>query len=106
MESRSICFTCFDINIDLLKAKLESLQTTYAIIGKEICPSTNRLHLQCYAQFGKKFTFRKIAKALACHCEIPKGSVEENIVYCKKGGDWIEIGQVRGISKASSNKDR
>lgn len=105
-ESRSITFTCFDLDIELLKSKLESLQVTYAIIGKESCPDTQRKHLQCYAQFGKKFTFNKIAKTLLCHCEIPLKSPEENVAYCKKGGEYIEIGSLRGVSKVSAQKDR
>lgn len=40
------------------------------------------------------------------HCEIPKGSVQECIDYCKKDKDFVEEGVPRGISKAAAQKDR
>lgn len=106
MESRSIAFTCFDINLDELKKKLHILNSSYFIVGLETCPSTGRQHYQGFAQFGKKFTMKKIAKTMACHCEIPKGSVEDNINYCKKENNYIEEGTVRGISKNNEKQAR
>lgn len=106
MESRSICFTSFDCDKIAICEKLRQLKVSYFVIGLEICPTTQKRHLQGYAQFHKKWTLKKIGSVLGCHCEVPKASVQENITYCKKDGNFLEEGTARGISKASSNKER
>ncbi len=107
MESRSVVITSFDLDKEKLISCFKDLSVTYYVIGEEICPTTKRAHLQCYAQFGKKHTIKKIRKVLIGRdCRVPKGSVEECINYCKKDGAFLEEGQPRGLSKASAMKDR
>lgn len=80
-----------------LARALESLRSraVYFVVGKEVCPSTGRPHLQGYAEFAKAVT---IPGALVSdglghpHCEPRKGSQADAVKYCKKDGDFIEWG--------------
>lgn len=105
-ESRSICFTSFDIDEEKMISKIRSLDFSYYVFGFEICPNTQRPHLQGFIQFKKKFSFKKIAKCLECHCEVPLKCPEDNIRYCKKDNKFREEGIPRGLSKASDKSEK
>ncbi len=65
----------------------------YAIIGKEGA-STDTPHLQGYVECTKTCRFSAIQKWLhsKAHCEKRRGTREQARDYCKKEGDFIEIG--------------
>jgi len=94
---RRICFSIFDIEktkaVDTLK-KWKSI--SYCIVGREICPSTQREHLQCYCEFTNQVRFSTIKKKSESlnnfHFESSKGTPMENFVYCSKDGDFVEWG--------------
>lgn len=78
--------------------KLKSLEwVTYGIVGEEVGES-GTAHLQGYLQFAQravKKTTDQLAEALGTrpHCEIARGTQEQNQAYCKKEGKWIEWGK-------------
>jgi len=82
----------------------------YAIIGKEVCPTTNRPHLQCFFNCKRKVRIRQLAGDLGLYGDTratiagAKGSDEQNRVYCSKSADFFSIGvpQVQGRSSALS----
>lgn len=66
----------------------------YAILGKETCPETSRLHLQTFIYFSTKRRRNFVKKALQFdgHCEPIKGTCQQNVAYCTKDGDFQEFG--------------
>lgn len=68
----------------------------YLIYGKEVAPTTGTPHLQGFIAF-KERTYGKMVKRLfrteSVSIRVAKGSVTQNIEYCSKDGDVIEIGE-------------
>lgn len=70
----------------------------YVVYGREFCPKTCKYHLQGYLQLQARSTRRCIQARLGVlnlHLEPSKSGPEENISYCKKDGDWCELGTPR-----------
>lgn len=66
----------------------------YAIIGREVAPTTNTPHLQGFACFVKRMTLSQLSKLLPrAHWAVARGSVDDNIRYCSKEGQFNEIGK-------------
>lgn len=104
-RSRSFCFTIFNYNDEsykVLKEKLHSTQATKWVIGKEVAPTTNKKHLQCFAKWpeAKSLKSRIELVSVGCvtgkaHVEECKGSDMQNYIYCTKDkpeSDWEEFG--------------
>lgn len=94
-KTRNFCFTYFG-NMEL-QDNYEIDGMKYLIIGSETCPTTKREHLQCYIVFKGPITLKCCIKKLSkyfkgCHVEICRGTAEDNIKYCSKGGIFKEIG--------------
>lgn len=76
------------------KAEFVKLCNQYYIIGKESCPTTKRMHYQCYGEFKGQISFEKIKKLMpTAHIEARKGTVMDAVMYCKKDGDFLEVGE-------------
>lgn len=59
------------------------------IIGREICPTTKKKHLQIYIESPKKIRFTALKKLNdKLHIEEAKGNRESNINYCSKEGNF------------------
>ena len=86
------CFTDFKNSfIDVLKIYYHNKDLIrYLFIGKEICPSTGKTHLQGYIQMYSQCRATAIQKIFNVKFHINKclGSVEQNIKYCGKDRDW------------------
>jgi len=98
MAAKHWVFTLFVINSreedeNLLRAFMEE-HCSYMIYGFESCPSTGRDHFQGYFVLKEKKRFRQIKDVLPpeIHLELAKGSLEDNIKYCSKSGDFKELG--------------
>lgn len=93
MTARHYAITFWE---DPTETKNENIR--YAIYGKEICPTTGKLHWQSYIEFHKPLRFsaiKKIYNQNNCHInEKYKGSTREQARdYCKKDGEYIEYGE-------------
>jgi len=65
------------------------------IVGIEKCPETGKEHFQGYCELVKKKTMKGIKKLFEdekMHIEGRKGTQEQAAVYCKKEGNWYEVG--------------
>ena len=85
----------------------------------ETCPSTGRVHYQCFAQFKvrsyyakvKRLFFElKVAEPMTVHCEPRKGSVKDADDYCGKEETRLHgpyaMGEVRGyVSQQGKRND-
>lgn len=74
----------------------------YMIVGKEICPDTNREHIQGYVHFKTPTRFSTVKtyfKDNTLHIEPCKGNHEDNVTYCSKDGNYKEYGSVPAQGK-------
>lgn len=87
------CFTIYNFNDKTWQDDIRSMFQRYDkfVVGKEICPKTQNIHLQGYCNFQKKerplVRFR--AKFPGIHFEVAKGNDYQNAMYCSKDGDYI-----------------
>lgn len=68
----------------------------YVVAGFEVCPDTHRPHLQGYVEWENGKSISAAAQALGLpgvHLEIARGTAEQNKQYCKKDGDFFEVGE-------------
>lgn len=90
MTSRNFLITSYNCyaNYDQIKSALESDEQVKYFIGQyEMCPLTERLHLQCYIVFKTPQRWSRVQQILAdsdAHCEITRGSHQDCIDYCSK----------------------
>lgn len=65
----------------------------YWIYQVEVCPDTNRVHLQGFVYYENAVSLRRAKLDLGrddAHLERCRGTVEENIVYCSKEDSAIQ----------------
>lgn len=96
---RAYCFTFHDYDTIGEKRDILEDKYDYIVVGKEVCPTTGRKHLQGYVYWKHAKTWNASRKLLqkampACHVEIrSKDSTNEQAInYCKKDGDFEESG--------------
>lgn len=90
------CFTLHDYTEDEVQY-LRHFQDGYLIAGHEVCPDTGRKHLQGYVHLNRQKRMRAVKDVLRAdrvHLEVRRGTEEEAIQYCKKEGDFFEVGEV------------
>lgn len=69
-------------------------KTKYLLYGSEICPTTGKHHWQCFIVWNSQRTWDAMKKDYpGVHFEACKGSVKQNVTYCKKEGKWKEFGE-------------
>lgn len=67
----------------------------YIIVGKEICPNSNRDHWQCYLEFRDPVSMKYIKNLFddkTIHLEKRNGTREQARDYCKKENNYKEFG--------------
>ncbi len=85
-------FTCSDLK-EQFDDEVSGIR--YFCFGKEICPKTQREHHQAWVQFEKpvlRTSLQRILRLPGCHCEVMRGSCEENERYVRKDGDVTQYG--------------
>lgn len=81
-KSRAFLFT--DFNLENLK-NYKDESTVYICIGEEICPTTNRKHLQGYLYYRNPRSFKSLCSRFrGSHFEVARGSPSDNRAYCSK----------------------
>lgn len=85
--SKYWCCTIFNMFTDDVLMDLE--QGTQYIIGTEMCPTTNKMHLQCYFEFPKRVRPLEKYKNWKAHWSRAKGDRKANIKYCSKDGMFV-----------------
>lgn len=105
-------FTLFEYTDDEFNKLKESLivNCDYCIIGEELCPTTNKPHLQGYVCFKSRIRFNQAKERIntRAHIEPSKGSPKQNFKYCSKSGKFWEHGEMPryggGSSSSRSNR--
>jgi hypothetical protein len=93
---RNICFTINnydDIDVNSLKL-LFSDKGKYLVYGHEVGDSGTP-HLQGYIELKGQYVLNTLKKYLPrAHIEARRGTPQEAAEYCKKDGDFIELGEM------------
>lgn len=104
-KGRGWCMTLnnwSNTELEVLK-KHFSEHCKYWIIGQEVGASGTK-HLQIYVEYRNEKSMNVIKKVnSSLHLEKRKGTMEEASNYCKKDGNFIEEGKIRGMQ--GSRKD-
>lgn len=101
-------FTSFDVSDeqqDLLRTCIGKVGVRYIVFGREICPKTRRPHLQGYLQSNQKNKSR-IYDTLHIHVSPQRDTAEKAANYCKKDGDFDEVGVFNPEIKGTKEKSQ
>lgn len=105
-QVRSFVFTMHNWTEDSLQAILNTFKDArYIIIGKEWGKSGQTKHLQGFIQLNKRITLKKIGGMFPWHVEKTMGTPEQAMLYCKKEGDFIEVGTLSSAETGSRNTE-
>lgn len=95
-KSYAYCFTInnyTDADIEELKKLEDNPKTRYIIVGRET-GEEGTPHIQGYVYFQNQMVFSTFKKLLTrAHIEASRGSIDDNITYCSKDGDFYEHGE-------------
>lgn len=76
-------------------ADLDKFKGRYMIAGEEKCPTSGKIHWQCYMEFKEKVSMKHIKDMFqdkTIHLEPRRGEREQARDYCKKDGKYTETG--------------
>lgn len=111
-KSRKWCFTLhkFTPNHVIRLRHNDHYGGTFTCFGREFAPQTRTRHLQGFIYFKNAITLKGVKKKLgrdfnSIHLEIAKGSVQQNIDYCCKDGDFECYGERPSQGKRSDLDD-
>lgn len=88
-------FTCFNYDKDDLEASLNrqlKLISKKYLYGREICPTTQRPHLQGFIHLKEAMRITEIKLPGNPHLEACIGSHQQNVDYCSKANDVVSYG--------------
>jgi len=87
MTARHWLVTSFIPDEAVIPEPTEENYVRYAIGQQEICPETNRRHIQAYIEFNRPVRLPHVQRVLGdttAHCEPRRGSRNEARDYCRK----------------------
>nr|QTE03550.1 MAG: replication-associated protein [Phylloscopus fuscatus CRESS-DNA-virus sp.] len=95
-RSKYWCYTDFDLKDGKL---FDSRLVEYCIEGRETCPDTSRVHLQGFVVFKNRQRFGSVKAMLpTAHIERARGTPQEAAEYCRKDGNYREVGRLPEVS--------
>lgn len=99
---RNFCFTDFDVS-EIHRALIHAYdKATYVITGLEVCPTTQKQHLQGYAELNGKIALSKLKEIMPqAHFEERKGTADDAIKYCMKENSFLITGNPKRPGKRS-----
>lgn len=103
---KSWIFVVYDWDEDIHSEILGWSDVSRLCLGKEVCPTTGRKHLQCAVIFKKAHRLSACVKRVSCHWEpmiAKKDNGEAAFAYCRKEGDFQEIDN-RNLKKTQGRR--
>lgn len=93
-QFRNAVFTLNNYSIED-EGKLHELKYSYLVYGYEIAPKTGTPHLQGYMEFKTPQRFSTMKKKFpTIHLERRVSTAKKAAEYCKKGGKFVEFGEI------------
>jgi len=72
----------------------------YAVVGREVAPTTGTPHLQGYVRLRSRIRFASLRALLPqCHLSRARGTPQQNFDYCSKDGNFDEWGTRPAVSQ-------
>jgi len=98
-QGQHYCLTIFNYETDGYEypQRFHDMGCIYFVYGKEICPDTQKKHLQCYVVLNKKKKWnamRNMVKPNHVKPKYAKSLPSQAANYCKKDGDFFEWGVI------------
>lgn len=110
---RIMFMTIYGKTVDEVRGILSTMETERYAIGKEICPTTGRVHLHCYLELTKKRRFSALGKLFNCHIESIKNHPKsgkpmyrEAWDYCLKDGEYITKGEPPAVTDNEEKENK
>jgi len=99
-RARNVCFTLNNYQNEDIERLVINEDIQYIIYGKEV-GTEGTPHLQGYCEFTKQYGLKKIKQILGqtAHVESRRGTQTQAIDYCKKDGDFVELGEKKEQGK-------
>lgn len=88
VPGKAWCFTAFANEMETLETQIKGLKNCRYGFGRETCPTTGREHSQGFITTENKIRPVEYFKTKKVHWEKMKGSIEQNVEYCKKDGSY------------------
>jgi len=85
------CTALFNYDLETIKLKLTPICKKF-ICGKEICPTTGKVHYQTFISLKKKMRAQQLSKILVSKWISCKGNEESNVTYCSKDKEIYKHG--------------
>lgn len=110
MANRQGQYWCFTINnwtpndVLLLQA-LHPARVTFIIFGREVGANGTR-HLQGYLELPRRLRFNQVValfQPIRPHIERRAGTAEQARDYCRKDGDYTELGTISQVAPGERN---
>lgn len=99
MAARNVCFTINNYTENEMDDLMNWNQVRYLVFGKEV-GENGTPHLQGYVEFKEPKKFATIKKKIPrAHMESRHGTAKQAADYCKKDGDYTEIGEISNQGK-------
>jgi len=98
------CFTVFNLNDESeieFNRQLGNLCVKY-LYGKEICPTTGRIHFQGFMHLKKAMRITELKLIGKPHLEACKGTEEQNEKYCSKDGNVVKWGYPKPLPNVNA----
>lgn len=104
-RSRAWCFTTF--NEDDITKLMEMGGIKAFVVGREVCPTTSKVHYQGYVRFGQvvRFSWWK-NQFFKVHVEPRRATEFEAAEYCRKEGDVLYDFGCEGPSRKKFKGDQ
>lgn len=86
---------CFTVNnyTDADIARLKAIPHRYLILGYEV-GEQGTPHIQGYIEYKNPRRFNTVRLQIGGHIAARRGTPEQASIYCKKGGDFYEDGDL------------
>jgi len=72
-----------------------ALRIHFGVIGEERAPTTGTEHLQCFFHFKCRKDISAVRAIVQGHWSAAKGTCEQNLEYCSKGGEFRVLGVIQ-----------
>jgi len=109
-QGRNWCFTEFTYTEEARQLFVDYFRQgfcRYLVIGREVCPTTDRQHFQGFIVMKNVASLAKMKKISGtAHWTMCNGTAKENNIYCTKEGDFEEWGTMPMDRAEKALKDK
>lgn len=95
-KCRGMVWTSFNVDCP---PEFDEGKMRYLVYGTEVCPKTERRHLQGYVYWRNPRSHNNVCKIWKCWVRPAKGTPDQARTYCIKDGTYVEFGELPSQGK-------